>query len=94
MGNVICGSDRSFFLCCLVIADAASLGLRERQIREGCFKVDVVIGSGSRVLFMCDCVCVCVCTRSIIYNDGMKLLSLLARYYEALHLKALVSGSC
>lgn len=26
MGNVICGSDRSFFLCCLVIADAASFG--------------------------------------------------------------------
>lgn len=34
MGNVICGSDRSFFLCCLVIANAASLRMWVREIRE------------------------------------------------------------
>lgn len=34
MGDVICGSDRSFFLRRLVIAGAASLGTAARWVRE------------------------------------------------------------
>lgn len=80
-GDVICGSDRSFFLCCLVIANAASLGVSGRQIPEEGFKVEVVNEGRCEVPFS---------------DDGMKLLPLPARYSAMVHCTfwALVSGSC